>query len=825
MKTTDGRGLLVSEIDWLNLSDRAAVDPGELKRRLDLVAVCESLGIMLEPSPDGKWHGLCPFHDDHDPSFDVYERDNGTQACGCMSCDFGPSNDVYDLIRAIKNVSFGQALGEAQALAASLAGRPPRQTPAIVKRDVDVASFVSTSLDRAQDDQQAIQMMLLDRGIVVPTTWLLQEFGLGVTPDGAGVVVPHRNKAGEVTAAKIRRGTTEDRPWKPIAVSGSKLNELYGVWRDRGKNKVILVEGESDTWTVAWLMRYDDCEVFGLPSGAAARPRREWIELLSGRDVTLLMDADDAGRLALRNWASALGIVDVALLNEGKDPSSEDARIVYEAIAHATTVGNSLAAGLIEGAFGGYMRVNDQEQRPISDFVLRLERTIRVDDEGSIFDVSFPNGRRAMLPASELSVDAKFRAWVNAHDYTWHGGTKDSQEILRMLVADSVFRPRLRGTRVAGWHDGSFVFPDPHGSIGGTAWSYLPPVADMEIAKVVQLTPDPRWDRHVLAAACCLHRPDVVTPLLGWIAAAPLRALIKSFPVLAVVGGAGWGKSTLISECLSTFGFHLDSTLSATTPHAVASFVSATNAVPVWFDEYRRGAREDTRLAFEQIVRDAWDASASWKGGLGENKQALTRLPARAPIIVSGEDAFSETSHIERMVMIRMPSSGRSEAALTTLRDAHRHGLGRSYLTWLVEQVRLDTLPAAPNIPNRPQHARAIAAWGYAVLNQFCRDMTGHELPVAYDDSLVSSAHAAAVPPTLEAISVLNGRMGRGGIPVVWNDAGDVCVRIHDLVRESRDLNITLAGGPKAIRAELDERFITFDEQDFSGSYVRLRTK
>lgn len=814
----------MSDIDWMSLSDRANVDPGELKRRLDLVSVCELLGIMLEPSPDGKWHGLCPFHDDHEPSFDVYERDNGTQACGCMSCDFGPSNDVYDLIRAMKNISFGQALVEAQAMSASLVGRPPRQTPAIVKRDVDVAAFVATSLERAQDDQQIIQAMLLERDIGVPTKWLLQEFGLGVTPDGAGVVVPHRNANGEVTAAKIRRATNADRPWKPMAIAGSKLGELYGIWRDRGRNRVILVEGESDTWSVAWLMRFDDCEVFGLPSGAAARPRREWIEFLSGREVTLLMDADDAGRTALRNWATALGVVAVALLNEGKDASNEAASVVYSAIAHAETVGNMLAPGLVEAPFGGYVRVNDPDQ-VISNFVLHLERTIRLDNEGSIFDVSFPNGRRAMLPASELSLDAKFRAWVNAHDYTWQGGTKEAQEILRMLVADSVFRPRLRGTRVAGWHDGSFVFPDPHGNIGGTAWSYLPPVADMEIAKVVELRPNPDWDRHVLPALACLHRPDVVTPLLGWIAAAPLRGLMKSFPVLAVVGGAGWGKSTLISECLESFGFMLDSTLSATTPHAVASFVASTNAIPVWFDEYRRGAREDTRLAFEQIVRDAWDGSASWKGGLGDNKQALTRLPARAPIIVSGEDAFSETSHIERMVMIRMPSTGRNETALTTVQDAQRVGLGRSYLAWLVEQVRRDTLPMAPRVANRPKHARAVAAWGYSLLNQFCRDMTGHELPVPYDESLVAAAHSDATPPTLEAINVCIGRPGRGGMPIAWEDAGDICVRVHDLVRECRDLNITLAGGPKAIRAELDERFHTFDEQDFSGSYLRLRAR
>lgn len=811
----------MSDVDWLGLAHRASIDPGELKRRLDLVAVCETLGMALEEGPDGKWHGLCPFHDDHKPSFDVYEKEDGTQACGCMACDFGPSNDVYDFLRALRGYSFGEALVEAQSLSASVRAAP-RESKALAKREVDFVALVDGAVERAKDDDAAIHALLSDRSLRVPADWLKQEFGLGVTPDGGGVLVPHRAPDGSPTAAKVRRATTEDRPWKPIAISGSKLNQLYGMWRDRGRRSVVLVEGESDTWTVAWLMRFHDCEVFGLPSGAAARPRRDWLDFLAERDVTLLFDADDAGRLALAHWAAGLGVVRVAQLDEGQDATSERPERVLETLAHSQVVGTAPQAGLQEAPFGGYVRAGDVNQTMIANFVLRLVRTVELPGAGYVFDVALPDGRVVPLPSTELENESKLRRWANAWGYVFQGVTRDTQELLRMLVVDSVFRPRTRGTTVAGWSEDTFVFPDPHGCIGGRSWAYVPPVNSNSFERLIELQPG-KWDPHVPRILATLHQPDVITPILGWVAAAPLRPLVRAFPILAVVGTAGAGKSTLIREVLATFGFRANTTLTSTTGYGVTSFVEATNSVPVWFDEYRRGARDEAKQRFEQILRDAWESSSSYKGGMGENRSELSETVARAPIVVTGEDAFSETSHLERMVFLTMSRAGRNPKALEALYAANRQGFGRAYLEWLAEKVNSDSLPEPPAVNDRPSQSRAVATWGYSLLDAFCREVIGEELPpLDLSRVLAQFDEADSHPILLEALRACESRNGRSG-PIVWTEGGDTCVRLHDLLREARDLNLQLPGGARALRNELEERFDVVEDKNVWGQFLRLR--
>lgn len=814
----------MTQHDWTTLTD-SVIDPAELKQRLDLVDLCEALGIMLEPGHDGKYHGICPFHDDHVSSFDVYVNDRGEQRVGCFACDFGNGHDHFDLVKALRHCTFGEALREVAQIATATRASGVRRAIAPTKAPVDLVPFVTGALARADEDRAAIHALFSDREILAPADWVVNEFRLGVTPDGGGVVVPHYSKELELVAAKTRRGGDDVRPWKPMAVTGSSLSELYGVWRDQQRKNVVLVEGESDTWTTSYLLRGYDYEVFGLPSGAAARPRKEWIDLLADRDVTLLFDADNGGRVALRNWSQALGVVKVAQLDEGHDPTNARADRVVDAVLHATTLGTGMAPGLSEGLFGGYFRTADQAQVPQSDFVLKLLRTIQFTDEGTLFEVALPNGRAVLLPHSELHSDARLRAWANAYDHAWYGNTKDAQELLRMLVADAAYVPKLRGTRVAGWNEDCFVFPEPAGCIGGGGWAYVPPVANINIERSLHLGAG-SWEPHVPALVARLHRPDVITPILGWIAAAPLRGTMKQFPILALVGGAGWGKTTLVRETLNTFGFDVSSTLTSTTPHAVASFAASTNAAPVWFDEYRKGAREDARMTFDQIVRDAWEASASYKGGLGEQRQALTAIEARAPIVVTGEDAFQETSHMERMAVIHLPRDGRSSEALLALRAATRDGFGRAYLEWLAVKYKEGALPAVPTVTDRSGLARAIVQWGYSLLDAFCRELLGYELP-AYDESLLVRAHADASekPVLLEAIEFCINRTGRSG-PIAWREGAVTVVRLHDLVREARDNGIVLPGNARATQKELEQRFhVTESTNEHWGQVLELRER
>ena len=810
--------------DWRQLHERAAdqsEDLGQLRRRVDLVSVCLQLGVELEEKADDRWEGRCPFHDDARPSFAVWwDSDDGCQRCGCWSCDFG-TGDVFDLVQRANDVPLRDAVAWAREHADDEPLRPPESAAAAPAEDL--GALAQAAIARATgSDEERLQAFLVARGVRAPASWIRDRFWVGIDELGR-VVIPHGTPDGQVHAVKRRAAPA----WVPIAVRGSRLEHLYGAHLLGGQPRVVVVEGESDTWSVAWLLRDDpDVCVLGLPHGAGPGkpPRSEWVAQLVDRDVTLLFDADQAGRAGLRAWVEALPRVRVAQLAEGQDATSAGPAAVDHALAHTIYHGDDWPPAL-EHVPGGLV-TKAEKPKVVANFWLELERLVEIDGEELVFEVRLPDRRHVLLSSYELGSEQRLRGWVNRHGYVWYGNARDAQELMRMLTLDAAFVPRVPGTRVAGWYDGTFVLPDAAGGpIGPRAWAYVPPVADVNLPEKLALE-EGAWDHDVPALLRRLHQPDVVTPILGWVAAAPLRALCHQFPVLAVVGGAGTGKTTLVGVLLRAFGFKVSSMLTATTPHAVHSLAASTNAIPVWFDEFRAGARADARLVLEQVIRDAWDGGASLKGGLRDNRQELVSLRASAPLVVSGEDAFSETSHLERMVLVNMPADGREPGALARLGDEQQvQGLGRAYLEWLVDQHQAGTLPRPPHVLDRMQQARAVVLWGWELFHDFTLETCGYSLG-ALDLRRVERAHTEAIetPQIIEILSHFLGVNCSRGFPLVWTDGPDACVRVTDVVRAAqRETDLPLPGGSRAVRNWLVDRYLGSEERNAWGRYTRLR--
>lgn len=793
--------------NWSNLARRHTREG--LKQALPLPVVCAHLGIRLEPQGD-RLVARCPFHDDSSPSFAVFRLDDDTLRAGCWACDFGPG-DIFDVIRAARGCSFPEAMN----LAGEMLDQDPPEVPELPEVDREPRDF-SQELELGQG-RAAVEELLAAKMLDVSVDWLMREWQVHGVRDE--VRIPHRDGEGEVLALKRR---SERMDWVPMALTGSRLSAFYGAWRDKGRAQVVLCEGESDTWAVSWWLRHEAVDVLGLPSGVSARPRSEWLAHLDGREVTLLFDADDAGRAGARRWAEAIADARVARVPEGLDACKAGKDATLEALAQARAVEDMSAAPLQPQGDRYWSGVGGQNPRPVSDFLMELVEVVDLPDQ-TVYRVRVPSRTEPVDLPSTTFAGQSLQRWSNALDLSWSGGPKDAQVLLELLKQDALFVPRREGTRVAGWVDGSFVLPG--GTIGQSGASYVPPEADVGLAGFLAVRAGP-WDREVPKLLAELHASDVVRPIVGWTAAAPLRSLCQQFPPLAVVGGSGWGKTTLVAEVLRCFGFWTKTpvTLTATTPHGVASFAQATNATPVWFDEYRHGARVDTRLALDQVLRDAWDGSAAIKGGLSDNRQKITRLPALAPIVVSGEDAFTETSHAERMAIVAMPREGRRPDVLDRLQAAQVAGFGAAYLAWLVDQHARGELLAPPRLRVRPDQARAVVAWGYRLLAEFCEVVCGYRLP-DYDGSRLEAAHqeAAESSPYEEALREFYDVTDRNMDPIVWADGDDLLVRLRPLAQAvERESSIVWPGGEKAARAWYTERFGLDDGRSRAGRYVRL---
>lgn len=800
-------------------------DKEAIKAKLPMTAVVLHYGIDLEPEGD-RLIGVCPFHKDSRPSLAVFVADDGLQLAGCWSCDFRPS-DIFGFIMRKEDCSFPDAIKVAESILDG--GELPEL--AVPERSYEKEFDFDEAIRKAHA-RPLIRLYewLQDRGLPMTPEWVAQEFRVGVGERGE-ILIPHYDAAtGALSALKWRTDTT-----KPIAYTGSRLDNLYGVWRDRGQGTVVLCEGESDTWATAWLLRDDPSAlVLGLPSGAAANPHESWLSILRDRTVVLLFDADTAGRIAAARWIGALSgaasQIRVASLPDGEDAASAGSatlRAIDDALPWL-----DISSLPLKERNGRYERVTGTDKdtgqpayTPMSDFLVSVERVI-VMDEDAVFEVRVPGKSSVQfITARQFSNVQQMRDWCSRRLLSWKGGARETSELMEILKADALHKPRVRGTDVIGLHEGTFVLG--HCAIGSNGWGYVPPVADVHFAEALRLCERQDWHRSVPRMLSELHEPDVITPIIGWIAAAPLRSLCPKFPVLGVLGGAGWGKTTLVQTILETFGFWCKqpTTLTSTTPHGVSSYAAATNAFPVWFDEYRRGARVEAKQRLDQVIRDAWDGSSAVKGGVGDEKQAVHAFPARAPIVVTGEDGFSETSHAERMVLVQMKMEGRNPDALRWLDTAPRAGFGTAYLHWLVKALDEDLLPSAPDLKSRPAQARAVAAWGYELLQQFTRETVGYEL-ISFDESRIAREHssAASLPPYIEALAEALNRESHDGKPVAWVDGDDICFRSQDLGRWAlQRTDIVLPGGSRAMVAWFRERWRMSEERNTSGRYFRLR--
>ena len=76
----------------------------DVKREVDIINLFSFFGVKL--TKRGKsYMGLCPFHEDHNPSLSV-DRDKGLYNCfGC-----GESGDIFDLTMKMKEIGFKEAL-------------------------------------------------------------------------------------------------------------------------------------------------------------------------------------------------------------------------------------------------------------------------------------------------------------------------------------------------------------------------------------------------------------------------------------------------------------------------------------------------------------------------------------------------------------------------------------------------------------------------------------------------------------------------------------------------------------------------------------------
>jgi hypothetical protein len=734
----------------------------------------------------------------------MYKDENDVDRFGCFACDaFG---DVIDFVKKIESLDFSKAIDRCNILIKELEGTHWR--PTVLESSRETLDFTEDINVATSNSLEPFFDMAFDRKWPIDPEYIAEAFSIGCI--GNRVIIPFYDDD-ICVGYKIRQGSEK------LSAPGSKFRTFYGSWLDRGEQNVVLTEGEPDTW-VAY-SRLHNWAVLGLPTGAASPAKN--LETLQGRDVVLAFDGDDAGRAATRKWVEALkglaASVRVVSMPDGYDLAMlSDVR---EAVENAQPLlpytGNIfLRNGLFQRAITG-------KDGTTYEFISNWGFTPRKELKGAEGGVAYegmvtPSGVSVVITSEDLSSSNNAHRWSQHHGLGWRGSDKDARDILIWLESQGAYLAQGNMTRVLGLHDRHFVLPDR--TIGEEDWVFVP-----KPGIVTKHLDYGQYDnvQDVLAWCRKLHLPSVVDPAMAWMFAAPLRSMFEEFPVLNIFGSSSAGKTTFTRTMIrSLMGGALGGpegiALAATSPHAMLEHAGATNAMAVWFDDFRASVPYLNQTALKNTVLAAYNAQLTSKGSVTSMGLGTDTWETIAPFVITGENTFEETAHVERMVTIPLPITGRNPNALRHLQTLSPSGVADAYLTWLIYEADLDfrVRPAYElDLPSRVQTNIGVLRVGWSLMRDFMTFMEMDD-PGDPDFSLIiqEAKNVAAEDPIVEAIkwAIESSPYIFERLAVVKDN--QVYVRIEPLVAAVRkDNRFPLPGNAKAVKRLLEEKYGAYE--------------
>ncbi|MGH7243900.1 MAG: DNA primase [Phycisphaerales bacterium] len=406
------------------MSNTVWQDDGDKQRVRDASDIVRIIGEVVALKPKGReYAGLCPFHDDHNPSMAVVPH---KQLFHCFVC--GTGGDVFTFVRKFHKMEFREAL-EYLAQRAGIELKPRRREatepgnegisrPQIHEANAVAAEFFKAIYNHAEHGRAA--RAVVERRGISPA--MVEKFGIGASPDRFdGLVLTIRNKQLDPRAfseagllrTKLETGHTydtfrnrlmfpiSDMIGRTIAFGGRKIDEedepkylnspesrvfnksatLFGLAQAsraiQVQRSAIITEGYTDTIA---------CHQAGLENVVAtlgtALTREHAIVLRRICDrVVLLFDGDDAGQRAADRaaeifFAEPIDVVVATLdkVTDAKDPDELLKReggleILQRAVAAGVDVLRYRFARVARGVEGGGIAVRS---RAVEEEVTRL---------------------------------------------------------------------------------------------------------------------------------------------------------------------------------------------------------------------------------------------------------------------------------------------------------------------------------------------------------------------------------------------------------------------------------------------------------------------
>lgn len=303
-------------------------DVEELKSRADLVEIISGY-VSLKPASAGSFKGLCPFHGEKSPSFNVR---NSPAFYHCFGCGVG--GDVFKFLQEIESISFSDAV---QRLADKLGytltyeegGSDQSSRSRLLAANQAAAAFFVSQL--SSEEGKFARDFLISRGFG-EETWA--EFGIGYAPKGWQNLINHLNGLGFSAEEQVLAG---------LAMQSDKggYDRFRGrvLWPIRDANSQVLGFGARKLYeddqgpkylnTPETPVYHKGSVLYGLDSARKAIVKQKQIVVVEG--YTDVMACHLAGeRTAVATCGTAFGEDHIKIINRlFGQATSEPASVIF----------------------------------------------------------------------------------------------------------------------------------------------------------------------------------------------------------------------------------------------------------------------------------------------------------------------------------------------------------------------------------------------------------------------------------------------------------------------------------------------------------------
>lgn len=456
----------------------------EIRSRLSIADVVSDY-VRLTPAGKGRLKGLCPFHKEKTPSFQV-DTEQGYYYCfGCKA-----SGDIFSFVQRTENLSFGDALRKlAEQAGVAVDTKYGEKT----SRDLFEINGVALEFFQRELSAQA-RAYLLERGLTPET---IERFELGFAPDGWDGLLKWSRSRGISERQLLEAGLLSESPesgriydrfrnrvmfpirdhlGRLVGFGGRVLDDskpkylntpetevfrkgelLYGLDKARTQLKddgeLVVVEGYMD---VISMHQHGLTGAVATLGTALTAEHALLLERLGAQSIVLMFDQDEAGQKAtLAGLDQVIGgkfRVRASRVPHGKDPADALAAGDLDELRQALLTGLSEPTFRVQAAVEKYGVQSTEGKKKVLFELLPRMQNLDPTDEGAkemrrlacdaldlkpevLFDWIANKAKRRQLSATQLAAMSV-------------GQAEEEREIalLRQLLLDPRLLAKLDGS-------------------------------------------------------------------------------------------------------------------------------------------------------------------------------------------------------------------------------------------------------------------------------------------------------------------------------------------------------------------------------------------